>query len=250
MPIMPIGYILCIDVITAIIGVGIFSIGVRYKHITNKSSIQKGYFGSIVEGLKYVKNNRFIKRFLSYYAIITILIAPIGVLTPLMVTRSFGDEAWRLTLNEIVFFIGSILGGGLISVWGGFKNKIYTLALGCFLCGIFGVIMGIATFANMFILYLIIMGLMGVLMPMFNTPAIVILQETVEKDMYGRVFSIVNIIGSGLMPLSMVLFGPLSDLVDIEIILIASSILFIIAPLAVIKDKTIKNIPTINDQKA
>lgn len=49
-----------------------------------------------------------------------------------MVTRTFGDEAWRLTLNEIVFFVGSILGGGIISIWGGFKNKIYTLALRMF----------------------------------------------------------------------------------------------------------------------
>lgn len=49
-----------------------------------------------------------------------------------MVTRTFGEEAWRLTLNEIVFFIGSILGGSLISVWGGFKNKIHTLALRLF----------------------------------------------------------------------------------------------------------------------
>lgn len=248
MPIMPMGYILCIDVITAIIGVGIFAIGVRYKHIKNEEKAQKGYFSSIVEGLKYVKNNKFIKRFLCYYAVITILIAPIGILTPLMVTRTFGDEAWRLTLNEIVFFIGSILGGSIISIWGGFKNKIYTLALGCFLCGVFGVAMGIITFANMFIIYLIIMGLMGVLMPMFNTPAIVILQEAVEKDMYGRVFSIVNIIASGIMPLSMILFGPLSDIIDIEIILIVSSILFMIAPLAVIKDKTIKNIPMINKE--
>lgn len=46
-----------------------------------------------------------------------------------MVTRNFGDEAWRLTLNEIVFFVGSILGGALISTWGGFKSKIHTLAL-------------------------------------------------------------------------------------------------------------------------
>ena len=163
-----------------------------------------------------------------------------------MVTRAFGDDAWRLTLNEIVFFIGSILGGGLISIWGGFKNKIYTLALGCFLCGLFGVVMGIVSFANMFIIYLIIMGLMGILMPMFNTPSIVILQETVEEEMYGRVFSIVNIIASGIMPLSMVLFGPLADAIAIETILIISSVAFMIVPVALIRDKTIKNLPIVS----
>lgn len=160
-----------------------------------------------------------------------------------MVTRTFGVEEWRLTLNEIVFFVGSIIGGGLISIWGGFKNKIYTLALGCFLCGIIGITMGVVSFANMFILYLIVMGLMGLILPLFNTPAIVILQETVEEEMYGRVFSIVNIIGSGVMPLSMVLFGPLSDVFSIESILIISSIFFVVLPLLVIKDKVMKEVP-------
>ena len=77
MPMLPIGYILFIDVITAIIGVGVLVIGVKYKHIKNTDSKQKGYFSSIVEGLKYVKSHQFIKRFLIYYAIITVLIAPI-----------------------------------------------------------------------------------------------------------------------------------------------------------------------------
>ncbi|MFR2534814.1 MAG: MFS transporter [Clostridia bacterium] len=246
MPMMPIGYILFIDVITAIIGVGIFALGVKYKHIKKEENLEKGYFKSIVEGLKYVNHHKFIKRFLLYYIVISILIAPIGILTPLMVTRTFGDEAWRLTLNEIVFFVGSIVGGGIISTWGGFKNKIYTLALGCFLCGIFGIAMGMVSLANLFIFYLITMGLLGIIMPFFNTPAIVILQETVEENMYGRVFSIVNIIGSGIMPLSMLLFGPLSDVITIESILIVSSIFFAFLPLVFIKDKTIKNIPVIN----
>lgn len=109
--------------------------------------------------------------------------------------------------------------------------------------------MGIISFANMFTIYLIIMGLMGVIMPLFNTPSIVILQEIVEEDMYGRVFSIVNIISSGIMPLSMILFGPLSDIIDIEFILIISSVVFIIMPFSLIKDKTIRNLPIINKKK-
>lgn len=162
-----------------------------------------------------------------------------------MVTRTFGDDAWRLTLNEIVFFIGSIIGGGIISAWGGFKNKIYTLVLGSFLCGFFGVVMGVVSLGQMFIVYLILMGLMGVTMPFFNTPAIVILQETIEEEMYGRVFSIVNIIASGIMPLSMILFGPLSDQISIETILIVSSALFMIIPFIMMKDKIMKNNPII-----
>lgn len=77
MPVVSIGYILFIDVITAIIGVGFFIIGVKYKHSKNKEKSPKGYFGSIIDGLQYVKNHKFVRRFLLYYAIISVLIAPI-----------------------------------------------------------------------------------------------------------------------------------------------------------------------------
>lgn len=77
MPIISIGYILFIDVVTAIIGVGIFTIGVKYIHIKNEGKLKEKYFTSIIAGLKYVMNHKFIKRFLTYYVIISVLVAPI-----------------------------------------------------------------------------------------------------------------------------------------------------------------------------
>ncbi len=45
---------------------------------------------------------------------------PVAFLTPLLVARSFGEEVWRLTANEVTFFAGSILGGRFMTAWGGF----------------------------------------------------------------------------------------------------------------------------------
>lgn len=52
--------------------------------------------------------------------------APASFLTPLQVTRSFGDDVWRLSAIEVAFSIGMMIGGGVIASWGGFKNKIKT----------------------------------------------------------------------------------------------------------------------------
>ena len=52
--------------------------------------------------------------------------APAAFLTPLQVTRSFGDDVWRLSATEIAFSIGMMVGGGIIASWGGFQNKIKT----------------------------------------------------------------------------------------------------------------------------
>ena len=181
-----------------------------------------------------------------YLTFSNIIIAPLAILTPLLVTRTFGAEPFYLTLNEIVFFIGNILGGILLSVWGGFKNKIHTIGVGCLICGLFSILMGLP---SPFILYLLWMGLTGITMPMFNTPFITLFQETVSPDKQGRVFSLISIISGIIMPLAMVFFGPLADRMKIEYILIATGILLIVGAIVFLKDNVIQNIMKISERE-
>ena len=48
----------------------------------------------------------------------------------------------------------------------------------------------------------------------------VLLQETVEPQMQGRVFGLVQIVSSSALPLGMAIFGPLADVVSVEWLLI------------------------------
>ncbi len=235
------GYIFFIDVVTAAIGIFIFSfVRVNYQ---KKVKEKVDYFASIKEGVSYTRNHKLVSRLMVYLVLANVLIAPLAILTPLMVTRSFGADPWYLTLNEMVFFVGSILGGVIISAWGGFRNKIHTIGLGCLICGGLAVLLGLPF---PFIVYLIWMGLCGVTMPMFNTPFITLFQETVDADKQGRVFSLISVVTGAIMPLAMVIFGPLADYVKIEIILIITGILFIAGTIFMIKDKVIKNYLPVN----
>ncbi len=143
-------------------------------------------------------------------------------MTPLQVTRSFGDDVWRLTAIEITFSTGMMAGGIIMTAWNGFRNKIHTMTLS-------SLVMGACTFAfghiTVFWFYLLLMGVFGLVMPFFNTSSTVMLQERVEEDYLGRVFGVFGMISSVMMPLGMILFGPLSDIIKIEWILIATGIL-------------------------
>lgn len=228
-------YIFFVDVITAVIGISVFSF---VKVEPRKKKEEKvDYFGSIKEGILYTKNHKLVSRLMIYLVLSNILIAPLAILTPLMVTRSFGADPWFLTLNEMVFFVGNILGGVLISSWGGFKNKIYTIGTGCFACGILSVLLGLPF---PFAVYLVWMGICGLTMPLFSTPFITLFQENVDVDKQGRVFSLISVITGAIMPLAMVVFGPLADSVKIETILIVTGVLFIIGTIFLIKDRTIQ----------
>jgi DHA3 family macrolide efflux protein-like MFS transporter len=240
-----IGNILYVDIITAIIGVGIVSF-VKYKHKKNEHLEIQGYLLPIKQGLKYVIGHKFVRNFFVFYAIIMFLIGPTSFLTPLMVGRTFGTEEWRLALNEIIFFIGSLAGGGLIATWGGFKNKIKTLIFGTILNGVFCTLLGLSTWN--FIFYLVIMGLTGLVMQIVQTPSITILQETVQEEMQGRIFSLVQIIQSFIMPFSMVLYGPLADKISIEILLVIAGIAIVITGMLCNYNKAFKEFKT-NIQK-
>lgn len=224
-----------IDVITAAIAVSILILFVHvstHEKALNKQSIS--YFKDMHEGYIYIKNHDYVKNYFLFCTIFFILVAPLAFLTPLQVTRSFSSDVWRLTAIEITFSIGMMIGGIIMSSWGGFKNKVHTMTLASFITGICTVALGITP---NFWLYLTFISLSGVTMIMFNTPATVLLQEKVEGDFLGRVFGVLGMISSIMMPLGMLIFGPLADIIRIEWLLIGTGLLMFIQSFFLIGNK-------------
>ena len=61
-------------------------------------------------------------------------------------------------------------------------------------------------------------------MPFFSTPSMTLLQETVEPERQGRVFGFLGIVMAVAMPIGMVVFGPLADVIPIESILVGAGV--------------------------
>jgi len=112
-------------VITAAIAVFILlaflDIPVHAKALQKQAT---SYFSDFQQGLTYIKNHDFLKKFFMFYAVFFVLIAPAAFLTPLQVTRSFGDDVWRLTAIEITYSIGMMLGGVFMAGRTGRKQSV------------------------------------------------------------------------------------------------------------------------------
>lgn len=215
-----------IDVITAVIAVFVLTIFLKVPvHAKALTKPTTSYLSDMVEGFKYMKNHEYVKKFFLFCTFFFLLAAPVAFLTPLQVIRNFGDDVWRLTAIEVTFSIGMMLGGIVIASWGGFKNKVHTMTLASLLIGVCTFALGIT---SIFSIYLIFMGIVGCAIPLFNTPSVVLLQEKVEENFLGRVFGILGMISSSMMPLGMLLFGPLSDVVKIEWLLMGTGLLLFI----------------------
>lgn len=212
-----------IDVITAIIGVGImFTIKVN-KSVINKSNVTKASsaFDDMKEGFIYLRTNKYIKQQLLFITIVAILISPSAFLTPLLVSRAFGAEVWRLTASEMTFSLGAVLGGLLIASWGGFSNRRHTIIAATIFYGL--MMIGIGA-SPIYYIYLIFNLLIGISMPCYNAPLNVSIQENVEPEMQGRVFSMIQIANSCALPLGTLIFGPLADAIAVQTILLYAGI--------------------------
>ncbi len=239
-----------IDVVTAAAAVLVLLLFLRVPaHEKALLGQNTTYRKDLGDGINYVLSQPYLRKFFVFIAAFTFLIVPVAMLTPLQAARSFGDDYWRLTAIEIFFSLGSMIGGFLIASWGGFRNKIHTMTLACFVISLCTIALGIVP---IFWIYLLFMGLIGSQVPLFNTPSIVLLQERVDPNYMGRVFGVLSMVGSSIMPLGMILFGPLADIVAIEWILIVTGILLVITSFFLIgtKDIVAAGLPVITDGEA
>ena len=220
----PLEAALFIDVLTAVIGVGITAT-IHAEPYEKRCLPGTAGLEEIRDGFRYLKDTQLIKRLLLFQITILFLVSPSAFLTPLMVSRTFGSEVWRLTASEMTYSLGMVLGGILIASWGGFKKRMNTtLAAGA----VYGLIMIGLGNAGVFLLYLLFNTAIGITSPCYNAPVTVTIQEKVSPGMQGRIFSFMQIATSCALPLGMLVFGPLADLVPVQYLLNSAGLMILI----------------------
>lgn len=224
-----------IDVITA--AIAILTLLLFFKipvHVKAAAEQTTSYLADFKQGLTYIQQHPYLKSFFLFFAVFFVLMAPASFLTPLQVTRTFGDDVWRLTAIEIAFSIGMMVGGAIIASWGGFRNKVHTMAFASLIMAVCTFALGIAPF---FWLYLAFMGAFGIAVPLFNTPTTVMIQERVDESYLGRIFGIFSMISTSMMPIGMLIFGPIADVIAIEWLLIGTGALMVVMSLLLSRNK-------------
>jgi DHA3 family macrolide efflux protein-like MFS transporter len=108
-----------------------------------------------------------------------------------------------------------LAGGLLLSVWGGFKRRVYTSLSAMVVGGIGTAVVGLAP-SDSFPLALGALFVAGAMNPLINGPLFAILQSTVAPDMQGRIFTLVLSLASAMMPLSLAIAGPVADVVGVQ----------------------------------
>jgi DHA3 family macrolide efflux protein-like MFS transporter len=177
---------------------------------SGESSEKTSVWQDLAQGWRYVVGWPSLMAIILVAMLVNFLINPAFSLLPLLVTEHFGMGAYELGFINSAFGVGVVIGGLVLSAWGGFKNRILTSMVALTLSGAAVLTVGVAP-ANMYLLALAGVALFGFLNPMVNGPLFAVMQAKVEPELQGRVFTLLNA-GSGLAsPLGLIIAGPVAD---------------------------------------
>jgi DHA3 family macrolide efflux protein-like MFS transporter len=132
------------------------------------------------------------------------------ILAPFILTRT-GNNSSIFGAVESAMAIGAVLGGLIVSLWGGFKRQMKNIFLGEFLTGLvimslFGMGRSLPAWAAA--------AIIGCIFPVFtNSASQAIWQAKVAPDLQGRVFSARRMIAWITGPITPVIAGALADYV-------------------------------------
>lgn len=217
--------IFLIDVVTAVIGIAILAT-IAVPTIRRVGAETPGYFADLVDGIRYIAHHAFVRWLLVVFAVIFLLTVAPSNLTPLMLVRSFPagteQDVVNLAVLEVSFSIGMVLGGILVASFFARRSRIGMIIVSSLSFGALSIGLGLS--ANIWVFFAF-MFLVGLAVPFFSTPSMTLLQETVEPERQGRVFGFVGIVMAVAMPIGMTVFGPLADIVAIEVLLVAAGLL-------------------------
>ena len=216
------GASLLVDVATALIGVGITAT-VYFPPREREAGVATSGLEDFKLGFQYLRTHTFIKRLFLFCGIALFLLSSTHMI-PLITERSFGGEFWKLASLESAYGLGAMIGGALIAWWGGFKNRMTTMLFATMCLGVLMTLLGFVPFWY----FMAILFIWGLFSPSFDTPFNTAIQERVDPDMHGRIFSFLTIVCASAIPLGMMVFGPLADIISVETIYILCGILLII----------------------
>jgi MFS family permease len=213
LPFIGLGGILVIDVVTFFVAVGALLI-VFVPQPARTAEGKEGEGGILKEaayGFKYIfaRPSLLGLQMVFFFGNLFAGIA-YTLFAPMILSRTANDSLMLGTVQSIGA-ISAVIGGVIISVWGGFKRRVHGVLLGWLLSSLFGfTLFGIG---QTLLLWAPAVALSGLFGPLINTSNQAIWQAKVAPDVQGRVFSTRRLIAWFTNPISPIIAGGLADYV-------------------------------------
>jgi len=188
---MDIGYVLLLDIAGAIMAITsllLVHIPNPEKTATEQRTGIKEVLHDLKLGITAVTSNQGISWLFGFSILATFCIMPVAVLFPLLTLQHFEGGKFEMSIIEVVWGIGMLVGGGVLGIFKPTLNKIIIINTMHLLLGISLAASGLLPPSG-FILFVTLTILGGVAASIYNASFTTVLQERINPAMLGRVFS-------------------------------------------------------------
>lgn len=223
---LPMQAVLSVDILTAALGIGALAVVHVPQPVRTAAPGALNVRRELAEALQYMRGMPGLMILVFMAVAINFVLIPAGTLLPLLAKDHFGGGAQEFGWMESSFGIGVVVGGVVLSVWGGFKRKIVTSQVGVVGIGIAHFALGV-TPETLFAVALGSLFVAGFMMS-FNGAAYAVLQSTIAPEMQGRVFTLITSLATAVSPLSLAVAGPLAEHLGVRFWYVAGGIVCVV----------------------
>jgi DHA3 family macrolide efflux protein-like MFS transporter len=206
--------ILLIDVATFCLAIAaLLLVTIPQPETTAEGEVGKGsLLQEAAYGFRYIFARRPLLALLSTILLLNLVQGLSGgtLMAPMILSRT-GDNSVALGAVQSAWAIGGVLGGVLMSAWGGPKRRIRGMLLGWIVFTLFGqVLLGLG---RGLVIWIPAVAIAAMSFPISQGCSNAIWQAKVAPDVQGRVFSARRFIAWCVDPISPIMAGTLADLV-------------------------------------
>ena len=214
---LPLHGIMMLDFATAIFAVlplFLFTIP-NPEPIAGEVGEERRFWIDFRAGLRYVLAWRGLIALCGLLIVLNFALSPAFSLTPILVLNGFDGDEFLLGWFNSALGLGTVLGGLLLSVWGGFRRKIVT-TLGA-IAAMGGSLLLIAEAPSQ-LYYVAIAGffLSGSLMAIANGCLRATFRGVVHPSMQGRVGALMGSLATAMSPIGLAIAGPVADAIGVR----------------------------------
>ena len=213
---LPIHLVVLVDMATAAFAVvPLFFIPIPRPAAAEGTAGKRGVLRETAEGIRYVLSRRSLAFIVLSCAVTNLSYGPVFAYGSLLVRNVFHGGALELGLVSSASGIGLIAGGLLMSVWGGFRRKLATSAVGWIGVGIGYMALLLIPDDGVYV-YIASKLFVGMMVPIGSAPLDAWYQSHTAPDKQGRLFAVLSSLDQLSMPFGLVVGGLLGDAVPLR----------------------------------
>ncbi len=223
---LPMQWVLAIDLITAAFAVlPLLVIGVPQPPAPAEQPDEprKSMLEDIRKGFWYVRAWKGGMLMIVVAVVVKFFLNPAFSLLPILAVKHFHGGALEMGWLDAASGVGTVAGGLLLSIWGGFKRRIVTVLVGLLGMGAGMVLVGF-TPSGMLGMALGAIALAGVMGSLVDGPIFAIFQSAIEPGMQGRVISVFMSLVSMVVPFGMIFGGLFADRFGVPLLFLIAGI--------------------------